>query len=86
MPRKALSDDERAQGRALGAFLLDQRTKAKIERRALARSANIGEETLRNLEAGDSAAVTFLVILRVSEALGINLNDVGSATHTKGKE
>ena len=79
MARKPLSDAERAQGRSLGEVFLQRREHDRIERRTLARQADISEETLRNIEAGKSAAVTFLVVARIASSLGISLNDLGNA-------
>ncbi|WP_158375168.1 helix-turn-helix domain-containing protein [Cellulosimicrobium cellulans] len=72
MPRPALTEEERANGRALGSVLRALRGSASAAQ--IAASAGVSLDTLRKLEQGAVAAPGFFLVVRLAGALGTTPN------------
>jgi transcriptional regulator with XRE-family HTH domain len=84
MPRDALTDADRARGRALGQALRAARgERSQVD---VARAASLSLDTLRKLEQGGTPTPGFFLVALVARELNLALDDLaGAVWPTEGR-
>lgn len=76
MGRRAVSAEERAHGRRVGAILAAERRRVDWSAEEVARVAEISSDTVRSLETGRIAVPGFLTVARIASVLSVSLDDL----------
>lgn len=81
MPRKKLTDQERAFGQAVGAVLAQRRNLRGLSGQDLSNGCGVSVDAIRSIELGRVASPGLYVVARIALALNLSLDEVASPIH-----
>jgi len=84
MPRRALTDEQRALGRALGAEIEERRR--GLSAAQVAEAAHVETMTLRKLERGRVPTPSFFFIADIAEALSLSIDELATAAKLRAAQ
>lgn len=76
MSRRAVSQAERQHGAQLGRVIAEERDRHRWSAADLARQSGVSVDAIRSLESGRVPTPSFLTVARLSESLGLSLNEL----------